>query len=54
MEENHLDYSRGVTYVELKGEKDSMFFMLYWKDKGAVIGLTLPENKDFIALREKH
>jgi hypothetical protein len=87
-----------MTYVELKGESSSMFFMLYWKDKknvgvgptpppgemaipflpiseaefagyridtaigtkigfkmndkGAVIGLTLPENKDFIALRE--
>ena len=88
-----------VTYVELKGEKGSMFFMLYWKDKknvavgptpppgemalpflpvsetefagyridsaisakigfkmddkGVVIGLRLPGNNDFIALREK-
>jgi len=87
-----------MTYVELKGENGSLFFMLYWRDKknvgvgptpppgemaipflpiseaefagyridtamgtkigfkmndkGAVIGLTLPENKDFIALRE--
>jgi hypothetical protein len=88
-----------VTYVELKGEKGSMFFMLYWKDKknvgvgptpppgemaipflplsetefagyridtanntkigfkkddkGTVLGLVIPGNQDFIALKEK-
>jgi CubicO group peptidase (beta-lactamase class C family) len=88
-----------VTYVELKGEKGSIFFELYWQDnknvgvgptpppgemaipfipvseaefvgyridtatgakigfkmddKGTVLGLVIPGNQDFIALREK-
>jgi len=89
-----------MTYVELKGEKGSIFFELYWRDKknvgvgptpapgemilpflpvsetefvgyridsavsakirfmmndkGAVKGLTIPANKDLIALKEKN
>jgi CubicO group peptidase (beta-lactamase class C family) len=88
-----------VTYVELKGEKGSLFFELYWRDnknvgvgptpppgdmalpflpvsetefagyridsamsakigfrmdeKGSVIGLVIPGNQDFLALKKK-
>lgn len=43
-----------MIYVDLKGEKGSIFFELYWQDnKNVGVGPTPPGNKDFIALREK-